>query len=336
MGKFFEALEQAEREHALRQQAQRRTTPAETASPVPASPPEESPHTAAAPVVSQPAPAGDLAAAKPRFPRPAPKPRRPDPASVNEIVSPNHGAAIDLNGKVAERLVSLLNPTSFGAEQYRALRHKLEELHRNANLSVVGVSSPEAGDGKTVTTLNLAGALAQSPHTRVLVVDADLRGSAMSNYLGLDNSHTRGLVAAILDPTLSLKDVVDSYPTFNLSILQAGRRPSSPYEILKSARLARLLDEAREQYDYVILDTPPLAPLPDCRVVGPLVDGFLVVVGANKTSGRRLTEALAVLEPSSVIGLVFNGDDQTPRGYYGHSRRSARRGRSGDDYSSDG
>jgi capsular exopolysaccharide synthesis family protein len=222
-------------------------------------------------------------------------------------------------------LVSLLNPASFGAEQYRALRHRLEELHKNTNLTVVGVTSPEPGDGKTVTALNLAGALAQSPETRVLIVDADLRGSSMSECLGLDRSRARGIMGAILDPELSLKDVVEPYPPFNLSVLQTGRRPSSPYEILKSPRLARLLTEAREQYDYVILDMPPLVPLPDCSVIGPAVDGFLVVVGAHKTKAKHLTAALSVLEPATVIGMVFNGDDQSPPNYYGRPRRTFRR-----------
>jgi protein-tyrosine kinase len=331
MGKYFKALEQAERELALRQEAQRRATQGETHAAVPAPAREEPPHAATVPVLRPPAQASEPASVRPRFPRPALKERRPSPAPAQEIPATTPEVSTDLHGKVAERLVSLLNPASFGAEQYRALRHKLEELHKSAKLTVVGVSSPEPGDGKTVTALNLAGALAQSPETRVLVIDADFRGSSMSEYLGLDGSRARGLVGAILDPELSLKDVVESYPPFNFSVLQTGRRPSSPYEILRSPRLARLLNEARQQYDYVILDMPPLAPLPDCSVIGPTVDGFLVVVGANKTKGKRLTEALRVVDPTAVIGLVFNGDDQAPHRYYGHARRPSRRRRPSDD-----
>jgi protein-tyrosine kinase len=328
MGKFFKALEQAERERSLRAAALRRATPGESAPAVPA-PPREEP--APAPTVptrqpavqeSEPVPAGSV------FSRPTVKKRVPSQPPTRKISTIIREVSAGLHGTVAERLVSLLTPSSSGAEQYRALRHKVEELHRHANLTVVGVSSPEPGDGKTITAINLAGALAQSPEARVLIVDADLRRSSLSECLGLDDSRARGLVGAILDSQLSLKDVVEPCPPFNLSVIQTGRRPSSPYEILKSPRLAQVLDEARQQYDYVILDMPPLVPLPDCRVISPSVDGFLVVVAAHKTHEKVLKEALSVLDPTAVIGLVFNADDQSPAGYYGRAGRSFRRGRS--------
>ena len=226
-------------------------------------------------------------------------------------------AAGDRSTRVEEHLVSLLAPSSFVAEQYRALRFKVEQMHKMSNLAVVGVTSPEAGDGKTMTSINLAGALAQAPEARVLIVDADLRRSSTSKYLGLDDPRGRGLVGAILDPHISLRDAVETCPPFNLSILRAGRRPSAPYELLKSPRLGQLLEEARHHYDYVILDMPPLVPLPDCGVIGRWVDGFLIVVAANKTPRKMVEEALKVLDPSSVIGLIFNGNEQRHPGYYG-------------------
>jgi capsular exopolysaccharide synthesis family protein len=226
---------------------------------------------------------------------------------------------------VEEHLVSLLSPTSFGAEQYRGLRLRVEQLHKTTNLSIIGVTSPQAGDGKTLTTINLAGALAQAPEARVLIVDADLRRSSMTACLGLDPSRGRGLVGAILDPSIPLKDVVEPCPPFNLSVVRAGRRPSAPYELLKSPRLAQLLEEARQQYDYVLLDMPPLVPLPDCGVIGRSVDGFLIVVAANKTPRKLVEEALKVLDPATVLGLIFNSDDRPLSDYYGyhHDRRSA-------------
>ena len=221
--------------------------------------------------------------------------------------------------------MSLLAPTSFGAEQYRALRFKVEQLHRTTNLAVVAITSPEAGDGKTLTAINLAGALAQAPEARILLVDADLRRSAMTACLGLGDSSSRGLVGAILDPSLPLKSVVESRPSFNLSIVRAGRRPSAPYELLKSPRLGELLEEARQEYDYVIVDMPPLLPLPDCGVIGRCVDGFMVVVAANRTPQKQVEEALKVLDPTTVIGLIFNGDTRPLTRNYERSS-GARRG----------
>jgi capsular exopolysaccharide synthesis family protein len=193
----------------------------------------------------------------------------------------------------------------------------VEHLHKASNVSVVAVTSPRAGDGKTMTTINLAGALAQAPDARVLIVDADLRQSSMARYLGLDGNKGRGLVGAILDPSLPLKDVVEPCPPFNFSVLPAGRRPSAPYELLKSPRLGQLLDKARQQYDYVTVDMPPLIPLPDYGVLARWVDGFLVVVTAHQTPRKLVDEALKVLESATVIGLIFNGADRPFSQYYG-------------------
>jgi len=224
---------------------------------------------------------------------------------------------------VEEHLISLLAPASFEAEQYRALRHLVEQLHKSAALSVLAVSSPGGGDGKTTTAVNLAGALAQAPEGRVLLVDADLRGSSLATQLGLDGSADRGLVDAILDPALSLEAVVRPCPPFNLFVVPAGHLPSAPYEVLKSPRVGELLQEARKSYDFVILDTPPLVSVPDCRVIGKWVDGFLIVVGAHKTPRKLLEETLNVMDPGKIIGLVFNGDDHPLSGYSSPTRRSS-------------
>src|SRR5262249_36309650 len=185
--------------------------------------------------------------------------------------------------------------TSFEADQYRALRHTIEQLRRSVELSIVAVSSPGAADSKTTTAINLAGALAQAPDARVLLVDADLRAGALAVRLGLDDAE-RGLVDVILDPTLSLSTILHVRPHLNLSVLTAGRLPAAPYEVLKSPRLGELLAEARGRFDYIVLDTPPLVSVPDCRVIGKWVDGFLIVVTAHRTGRKLLEEALKVTE----------------------------------------
>ncbi|PYM81533.1 MAG: hypothetical protein DME13_19860 [Candidatus Rokuibacteriota bacterium] len=192
----------------------------------------------------------------------------------------------------------------------RALRYEIEQRHKSNDLSVVAVSSPGAADGKTTTAINLAGALAQSPDTRVLLVDVDLRWPSLATRVGLGDIGGPGLVDAILDPTLSLPAVVHTRPHLNLSVVTAGRRRATPYEVLKSPRLGELLTEARRRFDYVIVDTPPLVSVPDCRVIGKWVDGFLIVVTAHRTARKLLEEALQVMEPAKIVGLVFNEDDR--------------------------
>ena len=144
----------------------------------------------------------------------------------------------------------------------------------------------------------------------MLLVDVDLRWPSLATRIGFGDIGGPGLVDAILDPRLSLSAVVHTRPHLNLSVVTAGRVPATPYEVLKSPRLGELLADARRRFDYVIVDTPPLVSVPDCRVIGKWVDGFLIVVTAHRTARKLLEEALQVMEPAKIVGLVFNGDDR--------------------------
>ena len=104
-------------------------------------------------------------------------------------------------------------------------------------------------------------------------------------------------------------------PPFNLDVLPAGTLRPAPYEVLKSPRLGELLEEARRRYDYVVLDTAPLVAVPDSRLLGKWVDGFLVVVAAHRTPRKLVAETLDLMEPAKLIALLFNGDDELPAGY---------------------
>jgi capsular exopolysaccharide synthesis family protein len=210
---------------------------------------------------------------------------------------------------VDSHLVSLVAPAGLEAEQYRALRHLVEQRHKAGDLSVIAVSSPGVGDGKTTTAINLAGALAQASDAAVLLVEADLRRPSIGPLLGFEDSRSAGLVDAILDPRMALADIVHPRPPYNLNVVLAGQAPASPYEVLQSPRLGALLEEARQQYDYIVLDTPPLAPVQDARVVARWVDGIVLVVAADHTPRALLEAALDTLEPGKVLGLVFNGYD---------------------------
>ena len=298
MSKFTKALEQAQRERALRSVA------APPPPPPPAAPPAP-PSVAAAAPPEAPKP---VAAAEPTFAKSTPrqKPSLPRfPATLSD--------------EVDSHLVSLVSPAGLEAEQYRALRHMVEQKHSTDNLSVIAVSSPGVGDGKTTTAINLAGALAQGTDNSVLA--------------------RRGRPAAPVDRSVAriqrLRDRARRcHPR---SHARAGRHrpePSAvqsecnsgwpdPAEPLRGAQVclgsARLLDEARERFDYIVMDTPPLVPVQDCRVLARWVDGVVLVVAADHTPRALLEAALDILDPRKVVGLVFNGYDHLLSGRYANS-----------------
>jgi protein-tyrosine kinase len=210
--------------------------------------------------------------------------------------------------KPDDHLISLVSPATMEAEQYRTLSLMLEQRRHSGVLQVVAISSPTVGDGKTVTSINLAGAFAQSPEARVLLIDIDFRKPSISAQLGLRDANMIGFRDAIVNPALSLKDIVHRLPLWNLSVVTVGRAEVMPHEIFKSSRFAELLDEARRDFDWIILDTAPLVLAPDCMAIGRSVDGFVMVVGAHKTSRKEVGEALDILGPSKMVGLVFNND----------------------------
>ena len=230
--------------------------------------------------------------------------------------------------EIDEHLVSLLAPVSFEAERYRILAHTIELMHKNSGLHVLAVTSPTVGDGKTTTAINLAGALARAPESRVLLVCMDLRKPSIMNHLRMAGPHTVGLVNAILDPAMTLNQAVTHLQRFNLSVLPAGPSPADPYELLKSPRVGELLQEACRQYQYVVLDTPPLLLVPDARLIGKWVDGFLMVVATHKTPRGLTEEALNLIDPSKLLGLVFNNDDRPMQNDYYYYYRPGRHGTS--------
>ena len=220
---------------------------------------------------------------------------------------------------LATQLVSLTNPASFAAEQYQNLRLKIERLRQARDLRIIAITSPGAADGKTVTSINLAGALARGAASRVLLIDADLRRPEVANQLRLGNE---GLgFADLVNGDVSFDKVVRPLDGHNVDVIPAGTASGPIHEVFRSPRLPQLLSELRDRYDYVILDTPPIVPVVDSALLARVVDGVLVVVAANKTPRKLLEEALNELDPAKVVGIVFNNDARPMYGYDTNYRR---------------
>jgi capsular exopolysaccharide synthesis family protein len=236
----------------------------------------------------------------------------------------HHG--LTLSARPADALVSFVAPASLEADQYRSLRHLVERLNRDSSSRVFAVTSPGTGEGKSVTTLNLAGSLAQSRDARVLVIDADLHRPTVAEYLGIVQPPSTGLVDLLAKDDQALDHGVCRLDALNLWVLLTGAYEKEAYELLNSRRLDALIQEARQRFDYVLIDTPPVTPLPDCRLIGRCVDGFFLVVAAHRTPRKAFAEALNLMDPAKLIGTVFNGDDRPLArysSYYAYSQPAA-------------
>jgi protein-tyrosine kinase len=221
-----------------------------------------------------------------------------DPVAYTEAPATAHAEEAVLN----PLLVAALAPHSLAAEHYRSLRSRIAQLERDQAVRIIQVTSPAKGDGKTVTTLNLALTMAQEFQRRVLVIDADLRHPRIHELLGLDAGP--GLVD-VLTGTASLADVLVELPTHHLTVLRAGRPYDRPAEMLGSAPMRRLLDSLRAQFDRIVVDSAP-AVVADPVSIAPIVDGLLLVVRAGVTTKPAIARALGSLSSSRLLGLVFN------------------------------
>jgi polysaccharide biosynthesis transport protein len=199
-------------------------------------------------------------------------------------------------------------PRSVEAEAYRGVRTALYFSTQGGGCHVVQVTSPNMGDGKTTLAINLAASIAQSGK-RTLLIDADLRRPRLHKAFGMTN--TAGL-ASVIAGQAGLADTIRDTVVPGLSILPCGPLPPNPAELLTSPRFKEIIDQLRGQFDFVLIDTPPLLAVTDPSVVAPRVDGVLLTIRLSRQSGPqalRAKEVLAALDVR-VLGVVVNGTSQ--------------------------
>ena len=196
-----------------------------------------------------------------------------------------------------------LNPVS--SEQYRRLGATLHNLQNERQVKTLMVSSAVSKEGKTLTITNLALTLSESYNRRVLLIDADLRRPSVHEFFGIKN--VTGLADVIRDEGEPLPLVEVSS---NLMVLPAGRiNTAAPMAELTSDRLPALIKQLSPHFDWVLIDTPPTAVLPDAKLVARVADAILFVIGAGAAPYDLVQRALAELS-DQVIGVVLNRVDE--------------------------
>lgn len=209
------------------------------------------------------------------------------------------------------------------SEAFRSLRTAILLSRPSLACKTLLLTSPLAADGKTTVSYNLSIAFAQQG-SRVLVIDGDMRNANLHRYFGV--SKDGGLSEALTTQSRPLLDRLSVHPQLeNLFLLPAGSRPSLPAELFSSPAFDRLLAEARENFDWVIIDTPPFLPFTDAAIISAKVDAVLPVLRSGVTSRNMLTSTANLLKRmrAPVIGFVLNGvkgDDVVPYYSYGYHR----------------
>jgi len=218
------------------------------------------------------------------------------------------------------RLLVLQEADSFVAEQYRILYTKINDLSKENAHKIFAITSALQNEGKTVTALNLAVVMAKDFGKRTLVLEGDFRRPSIPLYLKVDLEE--GLVDILSsksDFQSTMVPVANTLVPFaddNLAVLPAVRRTQSSTSLLSSPRMRDLFDVLREQYDFILIDSPPILPLSDMNIFEEVVDGIVMIVRAESTTRGTVTKALETLGTDKVLGIVLNDVRQAPFSYY--------------------
>jgi len=212
------------------------------------------------------------------------------------------GLVEHMDGSLREKVVVDANMLPASREQYRRLAAALHHAQAASGVKVVMIASAVANEGKTLTAANLALTLSESYRRNVLLIDADLRRPSLHTMFKVRGAPglNEGLTAAD-EPKLPLHDVSP-----RLTILPAGMPNSDPMAGLTSRRMQSLIDEAREAFAWVIIDTPPVGLLTDANLLASMVDGAVLVVKAGSTPYDLVKRAVDTIGPSKLLGVVLN------------------------------
>lgn len=211
-------------------------------------------------------------------------------------------------------LISMTNPKSPIAEQFRTIRTNIQFSSVDEELQTIIVTSSGPGEGKSTTTANLAVVFAQQGK-RVLLIDADLRKPTVhytfrtENHVGLSNVLTR---------QLTLEEAVSITAQEKLWVLSSGPIPPNPSELLGSRGMQALIEQAKDEYDVIVIDTPPVLAVTDAQVLANQADGVVLVVSSGKTERESAKKAKELLESAKakILGVVLNNKKAEDTHYY--------------------
>jgi len=226
---------------------------------------------------------------------------------------------------ISEYLVTMKNPLSYISEEYRKLCTRIFAVTEKNEQNTLLVTSTAMGEGKSLTSANLATVIASKIDHTVLLVDCDLRNPTMHKYFGL--TPEVGLVD-YLKGTIELEDALINTGIGRMTLLPAGTPPDNPVELLSSNRMQQLIKDIKERYRnrYIIIDSTPVLTTAESIAIASQVDGVIFVVRERMVPKKDVTQALSLLKGANLLGVVLNGDEDQfdsyyKRSYYSYSMR---------------
>ncbi|MBY0097332.1 CpsD/CapB family tyrosine-protein kinase [Mesobacillus maritimus] len=212
------------------------------------------------------------------------------------------------------KLITSIDPKSPISEQYRTVRTNIQFSAVDEEIQTIMVTSAGPAEGKSTTAANLAVTFAQQ-EKKVLIVDGDLRKPTM--HYTLNQTNTFGLTT-VLAGQIPLEEAVNPTDVFNLSVLTSGPIPPNPAELMGSKSMERFLKAAKERYDIIIFDTPPILAVTDAQVLANSCDGTVLVVYSGKTEMEEAAKAKELLSATKgkLLGAVLNHKKLENSDYY--------------------
>lgn len=208
------------------------------------------------------------------------------------------------NNKTSMNLITYTNPSSIAAEAFRALRTNLQYSSVDKKLKTIMITSPDEQDGKTVTASNLAISIANTG-SKVLLVDGDLRRPSIHKQFYA--SSKVGFTNVLLENTSLEESLFELNDIPNLNVLPSGTIPPNPSEILVSNKMKEMMKVFSNNYDMVIIDTPPICFVPDGIIIAGMVDGVILTISAKETNITKAQNAVKALKKvdANILGVVY-------------------------------
>lgn len=202
-----------------------------------------------------------------------------------------------------EKTVCSGNIEAVITEQYRLLRSRLSSLNGSHNNKVIAITSTQKGEGKSITSVNLAIVMAEDTKKKVLLIDADMRKPSVQAFF---NTKSEYGLADLLSIKADIESAVVPSGIKNLTLLSAGGPVENTADLLAAPVLREVIEKFKKRFDYIIVDSPPIIPFSDMNIIGDIVDGILLIVRAERTPKDRVLEALKSLNKENVMGIVLN------------------------------